>query len=859
MKKKFIIPLLVSMLAIIGCSPSSSPEDDPPIEEPDGIIAPLPKKDYIVNDEFIKPKVFLTYKGKFSPTSQSVEDQCIFTGFDSSKVVTGQEIKVNYLDKLFTSYFINVTNVVEYITISADKVTSYSVGDDFIRPQVTAYFNDDTSLDVTDEATFSGFDLSKEGHYTVIVTYLEKSLTYDINVTNENKTHEVTDLVALINAAYKSKTISDLTSVEPLVIDNKFTLTFANDGGSKKPESKNNSSYSGWAVNLYQNNSMTITSLYELTSVTIVTKRHSGEMSTDVGELTYNEENSSFIWSGSSKSITFTSSASNFFNEIHFNYVNKDIPENDLPGISSVSTVLAKAQEIKDKGFIPNNVGWYLSNVGATIEVNVVDALDGKATSAGYDVNARAKLLSYDDSGVLLLSSGTSSNNPISLYSRVRDYLGKNKTTYQIYGHIAFFKGQAELKVQSYTFMDSLEFDKEITDYVSEEITSLEVYKSEFENIGVNDKGQGINPEVVRYKGLTCLNCYNDAGSYLFTTQEGEILPVYSFENLARTKLVLGQCYDIVGVRSSYNGRPSLRILEVENSTLESVDFDFENNVTTITNTSYFYNMGPTNPEYKYSELKVFKMENVYASSYLNDYRKYSFNTTYYKDGSSKKFTTGTTANTAVEINSLGVFNEDIYYNQSLMDYDITECSSEEELADKKVTIYFTLAYLDTVNKKDMWRVNIFEDLLYSLEYYKGKDASITFDLSKEGVSCERVDGEYQTWKTSDNALEVTNRKVGSTPISREVSYLKINDGTSLIISFNKKIIGFTLFTGTYSYIDSLDMEGIKTYRQRSTSFTICLKEAVDEVSIGEVGVGSSSSSNPYLKVTSLTVRYVEA
>ena len=52
MKKKFIIPLFIASLVLGACSPSTSPEEDPPAEEPDGIIAPLPKKDYIVTGIF---------------------------------------------------------------------------------------------------------------------------------------------------------------------------------------------------------------------------------------------------------------------------------------------------------------------------------------------------------------------------------------------------------------------------------------------------------------------------------------------------------------------------------------------------------------------------------------------------------------------------------------------------------------------------------------------------------------------------------------------------------------------------------------------------------------------------------------
>lgn len=71
------------------------------------------------------------------------------------------------------------------ISVSEQK-TSYEVGDSFVRPTVTANYSDSSHKDVSTSATFSGYDLSVAGNYTVTVSYTEgttKTTTYGIVVT----------------------------------------------------------------------------------------------------------------------------------------------------------------------------------------------------------------------------------------------------------------------------------------------------------------------------------------------------------------------------------------------------------------------------------------------------------------------------------------------------------------------------------------------------------------------------------------------------------------------------------------------------------------------------------------------------
>lgn len=67
------------------------------------------------------------------------------------------------------------------ISISGNS-TSYVEGDEFVKGTVTAHYSDSTTADVTNEATFTGYDMTDVSNQTVTVSYGGQSLTYGIIV-----------------------------------------------------------------------------------------------------------------------------------------------------------------------------------------------------------------------------------------------------------------------------------------------------------------------------------------------------------------------------------------------------------------------------------------------------------------------------------------------------------------------------------------------------------------------------------------------------------------------------------------------------------------------------------------------------
>lgn len=67
-----------------------------------------------------------------------------------------------------------------------EKKTDYEVGDTFVKPTVTAHYNDTTTANVTAYSSFSGYDMSTSGNQSVTISYTEGGVTetasYEITV-----------------------------------------------------------------------------------------------------------------------------------------------------------------------------------------------------------------------------------------------------------------------------------------------------------------------------------------------------------------------------------------------------------------------------------------------------------------------------------------------------------------------------------------------------------------------------------------------------------------------------------------------------------------------------------------------------
>lgn len=139
------------------------------------------KNEYEVGDTFVKPTVTAIYS---NDTEETVTDQATFTGYDLNKAGS-YTVLVSFEGK-HSGYSITVKEKSVPVTLQRIEVsnqkTSYVVGDEFVKPTVTAYYSNNTNYVVSNLASFSGYNMNTTGTQTVTVSYNGASTTYQIEV-----------------------------------------------------------------------------------------------------------------------------------------------------------------------------------------------------------------------------------------------------------------------------------------------------------------------------------------------------------------------------------------------------------------------------------------------------------------------------------------------------------------------------------------------------------------------------------------------------------------------------------------------------------------------------------------------------
>ena len=181
--------------------------------------------------------------------NQSVSIYCLGTDSKTRLEIAAIEVK----------YSGTAVKALKSIALSGSYPTEFNRGHEFSHEgmTVTATYTDNTTADVTAQATFSGYDMSKTGTQTVTVSYTEEEVTktaeYEITVkatlTPATDWYETVDFAALYSSVTTNATVEDYEGTS-------FAMTFA------KPESSSNPTKyydNGKAVRAYTGNTITIT------------------------------------------------------------------------------------------------------------------------------------------------------------------------------------------------------------------------------------------------------------------------------------------------------------------------------------------------------------------------------------------------------------------------------------------------------------------------------------------------------------------------------------------------------------------------------------------------------------------------
>lgn len=226
--------------------------------------------EFAVGDTFNYDGLIVT--AHYSDGSSETLDSFTVSEPDMSTVGT-KTITVSYTYEGVTkeaTYEISVSSSVTLVSIAiSGEKTSYNVGDTFVKPTVTATYNNASELDVTNKAEFSGYDLNTAGDYTVTVSYTEgeitKETTYDISVSESSLSSFTWDLkIASYNTPTSEEQVTWEHSIATMVADKANATTAANNylGGDSNQRTSSR---------FYKNSTLTFTpSNYVIDSVVCV-------------------------------------------------------------------------------------------------------------------------------------------------------------------------------------------------------------------------------------------------------------------------------------------------------------------------------------------------------------------------------------------------------------------------------------------------------------------------------------------------------------------------------------------------------------------------------------------------------------
>lgn len=159
-----------------------------------------------VGDEFSHEGVVVTATYEDGKTAD-VTSKASFSAPDMTSAGT-KAVTVSYTEGQVTkeaTYDITVNTPATLVSIvlSGNYPTEFQQGDAFSSEgiTVTANYDDQTTKDVTEDASFSGYDMSVLGEQTVTVTYEGKTATYAITVVEKKGTADNPYTVAQARAA----------------------------------------------------------------------------------------------------------------------------------------------------------------------------------------------------------------------------------------------------------------------------------------------------------------------------------------------------------------------------------------------------------------------------------------------------------------------------------------------------------------------------------------------------------------------------------------------------------------------------------------------------------------------------------
>ena len=166
------------------------------------------------------------------------------------------------------------------IDVSNEK-TEYYVGDTFVKPTVTATFSNGSTSDVTNSATFTGYNLSNAGNQTVTVSYT--------NGTTETTTYGITVTAVVVTSITISGYETEFTVGDSFSFGGTVTAHY-NNGSSNDVTAS--ASFSGYNMSVEGQQTVTVSYAGQTETYTITVAEESDYLTAKFVTQDYAQENS---------------------------------------------------------------------------------------------------------------------------------------------------------------------------------------------------------------------------------------------------------------------------------------------------------------------------------------------------------------------------------------------------------------------------------------------------------------------------------------------------------------------------------------------------------------------------------------
>lgn len=163
------------------------------------------------------------------------------------------------------TYTITVNSVTLTSIEVSDAKTAYYVGDTFVKPTVTATYSNGSTSDVTNSATFSGYNLSNAGNQTVSVSYT--------NGTTVNTSFSITVTALAVTSIAVSGQTTQFNVGDTFAFGGTVTATY-NNGSTEDVTAS--ASFSGYNMSIAGNQTVTVSYSGQSTTYQITVSESGG-------------------------------------------------------------------------------------------------------------------------------------------------------------------------------------------------------------------------------------------------------------------------------------------------------------------------------------------------------------------------------------------------------------------------------------------------------------------------------------------------------------------------------------------------------------------------------------------------------